>query len=286
VKIQPLFHQQLEFSKVSIAALQVNQVQATAVGAKVKFQDQLLQIQPLTANFYQGILQSKVQISLKKASPVVQVVADLKNVDLASLMKSLSGEPGQLSFEGRATMTADVNTQGNKTEELLKHLNGSGSFSLDKGVMKGIDLAFYVETAAALINKQSLPTRLPHDQSEVGRLTGTAVIKNGVLYNTDLLLESPLFTTTGKGSINLVKKTLDYHLEVTPQAGQSNNALWALAGKKVPIHVSGYWNNPTVSLDTLALMQAIGKEQLQKVQEQIQKALPDKASKFIQNLFH
>lgn len=286
VKLGPLFRQQLEFSKVSIGELQVNQLQATQVDAKMKFKDQVLEIKPVTANFYQGTLSSTTSVALNGPTPVLHVAGDLNNVDMASLIAGMSGKVPALSFEGRANVKMDVNTQGKQTNELLKQLNGTGSLSIDNGVLKGVDIAYYVDTAVALINKQPLPARQPSNATDFGHLTGTGVIKEGILYNQDLFLESPLFTTKGNGTVDLVNKTLDYHLNVTVKLAPSNNTVLALAGKTVPIRVTGSLNDPSVTLDTLALMQEIGKEQLQEVQEKIQKALPDKANKFLQQLFH
>jgi len=286
IRLAPLFHHQLELSKVSVDHWQFNQVHLSKVYAKVQLNNDTLTILPVQANFYQGTVRGEATVSLKKPAPILHISSTLKNVDMASLTNDLLGKNAKLKISGTGNTTIDTNTTGKTTDELLAQLNGTGHFSLDKGLIHGIDIAFFVDTANALINHQSLPTQLPNNSTEFGQLTGTFTIKKGIVYNADLLLESPFYTTRGNGSVNLLNKTMDYHLEVTVKVGSTNNKILALAGKTVPIHVSGNWSNPTVTLDTLALMQEIGKEQLQKIGDKIDKALPPKASQFLKNMFH
>lgn len=284
-ELRPLLHRQLEFSKITMSQLQLNHLQVTNVAAKLQLSEGILQVKPVTADFYQGHLRGDARVIFNQSSPLITISAALDNVDLASLIQAASGKNIQIYFEGKANLNADLAMKGRNAEQLLRQLNGNSRFSIDRGMIKGIDVGFYLETANALINKQPLPKRLPGNQTEFGQLTGTATIKNGIIYNNDLQLESPFYTATGKGFVNLVNRTLDYYLAVTVKAG-AQQELAALTNKSIPIHISGNLDNPSIRLDTFALMQALGKEQLQRVEEKIQQVLPDKANQLIQNLLH
>lgn len=285
VKVGPLLQKQLEFSKVSIEEMQLNQLHLSHVSAKLRIYNNMLEIEPLTAELYQGNLSSGAKITMKQSSPNTHLLSNIQNVAFAQFIAGLSGKKAKLQLDGQANIAMDVTMNGKTQDELLQQLNGSGRLNLSHGVLRGIDISYYVETAAALVNKQNLPTRSPNNETAFGEVSGTGHIENGILYNNDLVLDSPLYTVKGKGSIDLINKTLNYHLEVVAKPGKVNEKLLGLYGKTVPITVSGSLEDPTVSLDTLALMREIGKEQLQKVGEQIQKALPDKANKFIKSLF-
>lgn len=285
-QLGPLLQKQLEFSKVSIGELQVNDLQASNARAKVHYQDQLLEIQQIKADLYQGDLNANMTVSLKESTPRLHSVGSLDKVQVVDLLKGFSGKASRLQFASRGDLHWDVTTQGKKTEELLSHLNGVGRVRLDKGSIKGIDLAYFMDTAAALINKEPLPTQTPNGETEFKQLTATVTIKDGVLSSNDLLLDSALYSIKAVGWVDLVNKTLDYHVDVSSKIQEKTNKLLALYGKTIPIRVSGSLNDPTVTLDTLALMKEIGQEQLQRVGEEIQKRLPDKANSFIKSLFH
>lgn len=286
MKFGPLLHHQLELSKVSIGEIQFNQLHAANIGARVKLNNQTLEIQPVRGEFYEGNLNSQASISLKQTPPVMHIATSLKNISMAALLTGLSGKPPTLQFDGRGNVIVDVTTSGKKADELLQKLNGTSRFNLDKGVIKGIDIDYLVQTAVALINNQPAPDHAATKQTEFGQLTGTAVITNGVAESNDTVIDTPLYTAKGSGSIDLVNKTLDYTLLVTVKAGKVTDKLQGVVGKTIPIRLTGDLNNPKVNLDTLALMKAIGKEQLEKVGERIQKALPENANNFLKKLFN
>jgi uncharacterized protein involved in outer membrane biogenesis len=284
VNLGPLLQKQLDFSKASIGALKLNHLDASNISAKIKFKNQILSLENIRADLYQGHLNVDTTVSLQQAAPTLHIVGDAKGIDVAGFLKGLSGKTSKLQFNGRGDVSWNLTTQGKKTNELLGQLNGTGRFTVSKGSIKGINLAYFVNTAVALINKEPLPSGEPMGETEFGQITGTAIVRNGVITTNDLALEAPLYTAKATGTVDLVNQTLDYHVDVNSKV--VDQKVVALAGKTVPVRISGRISDPSVTLDTLALMKAIGKEQLQKVGQEIQKALPDKANNIIRNLFH
>jgi AsmA protein len=288
LQIKPLLHKQVELSRVSMSHLNFNQLQASRVETKVQLKDQQLKVKSLDADFYQGHIHSDTTVSMKQTPYPLHITGEAKQVNAAEFLKALSQKANpKIYLDGQANVAADLSTSGNNKNELFRRLNGTTRFSLDKGALKGIDIGYYLDTAAALINKQPLPARAMGNQTDFGKMSGTAVVKNGVLNNDDLLIEALLYTIKGKGSINLVNNTINFRLEVSAKPGETEtNKVLALYGKTIPVIVSGSLDNPKVTLDTLSMMEQVGKEQIQKVQDKIQKALPEEANKLIQNLFH
>jgi len=285
-KLGPLFHKQLYVSKASVENLQVNHFEASQVQAKISLKNQILEIHQLRAKVYQGALNADATVFLNTADPNWHVIGKLDKVDIAALLKGFSGKSAKLQVNGSGDFSWDVTTQGKNTDDLLSHLNGSGRVQIDKGSLKGIDIDYFVNTAVALINNQPLPTRTAEGETTFGQLRGSAIIREGVITTNNLVLDSSFYMVEAVGSIDLVNKTLDYYLNVSSKLEEkTNKAALALYGKKVPIRVSGDLSNPAVSLDTLALMKEVGKEQLQRVGQEIQKRLPDKANAFIKSLF-
>ncbi len=90
---------------------------------------------------------------------------------------------------------------------------------------------------------------------------GTAQIKNGVVQNNDLKVQSPdLLNVTGKGSADLPKETLDYTVTV----GQ------------YPIIISGPFSNLKYRVDTSALLKGKVEEKKSEVKEKIEQKLEQK----------
>lgn len=282
----PLWHRQLDLDKVSIANLQINHLEASDVSAKIHLENQVLEIRELSAKLYQGKLNSETRVFLKETPSRLQVQGTLNQVDAAGFLQGLSGKNSSLQLKGSSDVNWNITTQGKTRDELLNHLNGQARAKVSKGSIQGLDLDYFIQTAVALISREPLPSGASTGETQFTQLTGTAIIKDGILTTEDLTLDSPLYFTKAVGSVNLVDKTLDYHLDVSSKISEKSNKLLALYGKTVPVRVSGDLRDPSVRLDTLALMKEVGREQLQKVGQEIQKALPDKANAFIKNLFH
>ena len=87
---------------------------------------------------------------------------------------------------------------------------------MQKGTIKGIDLKKMLDSITAAIRDgsyQKLAELVPQsgDETRFTRLDGTAQIRNGIVQNNDLKIQSPdLLNVTGKGSVNLPRETLDY----------------------------------------------------------------------------
>ena len=185
----------------------------------------------MTAKLYQGSLHADVTISFKDQTPSWFVAGQLHNTQVAPLLQDLTGKTSKLQLTGRCDLGLNITTQGKKSAELLSHLSGSGRFALRDGSLEGIDLAFFVDTAAALINHDALPKRSSQGNTPFGQVTGTAIIKNGIVTTTDLSLDSPLYFAKGAGSIDLNNRSLDYRIDITAKAEAKTNKLLALDGK-------------------------------------------------------
>ncbi len=213
---------------------------------------------------YQGTVTGQL---VADGSKGLNISTDLKAANIA-LQPMLTDFAEYKRLSGAAALTAKLQASGPSVAALVGSLAGTGSLSIGKGELQGLDLA-------------GMLTHL--DPSYIGSgnktifdgVTATYSIANGVVTNSDLALKAPLLTASGAGSVNLPARTLDY--TVTP------TALQGLAGDKgisVPLKISGPWAAPKFGLDmNSALGQKITLEK-QKVEDKAkaaaQKALADK----------
>ena|SRR3990167_7171943 len=271
--------QQLQ-GNIRIAYVKYMNVKAQDMNVSVQWQNNKLTLNPLFAKLYDGTLRGQARGSLFSTTPQWDFNILLERIEFGSLLKDLDRE-NKINISGIGQVSLQAETQGINKEQLLKNLNGNSTFSLDQGVLQGIDLNYFVESANALLNKATPPMPpVGEPQTMFNRLTGTMRIQNGVTKTDDLLLTSPSFTTKAQGDIDLVNQAVNYQLQVTPSAQQKIN--WI-----VPVTVFGNLARPSVRLDMIMLEGMIAKEQFKKIKSKIQeeaKKLPEKINRFLQNL--
>jgi AsmA protein len=194
-------------------------------------------------------------------------------------MQDIYGE-SKLSVMGAADASLQASTFGTDRKQMLSNLNGLSHFNVRDGAIIGIDVSYFVESANALIRRESLDNIQNSRQTPFTNFTGSAVIKNGVANSNDLLFTSSLFVTKASGVIDLTSQMIDYQMQVLPI--RTGKIKWA-----IPLLLTGDLHNPNIHLDKLKLELLIAKDQLEevksKIHEEVQE-LPAKADKFLKKL--
>ncbi len=177
----------------------------------------------LNVNAYPVKWKESVHISRVQAGPLLKALAD---VDM---------------LEGSMDMDTKFHAVG-LTPSAVGSLNGRGSVLFRDGKLKGFDIAGairkYTNPAASQDGAQ---------ETDFAQLSGTFDVKNGIAHNQDLFMASPLLRVTGKGTIDLVQKSMDY--EVKPRVvgslkGQGDTFL--RKGLTIPLHIYGPFDTPKI----------------------------------------
>jgi AsmA protein len=278
---------------MKLASAQVNKVQLSNINIPMSYQGNVLQFSPITASFYQGTLESQVKADLNGAVPQMAVQGKMNNIAMGGLLQDLAGDKQKLTFTGTGQMTFAITTAGKTGDAIVKNLNGTSQFGFNHGEVQGLDIGYLIDTANAFVSKVATPGT-DTNKTDFGNMSGTAAIRNGVITNNDLLMDSTRFDTKGKGSIDLVNQRIDYALETELKQStlSKHNDLFNLYGLPIPIRIVGNLKNPSVNIDTSVLAKAIAQKQIKnaatkvqdKVQEEIKKQLPGDAGKMLQNL--
>lgn len=166
---------------------------------------------------------SKLSVRGVKVEPLMKATADFDTLS------------GTLNSE------AALSSQGRSQRDLVGALAGKGQFALTEGVLKGIDLTQVIEGAArSILGGGSQASG--GGQTAFARASGSYVIAGGILRNEDLLLDSAAVKATGKGTVSLPAKRVDYRLSATASTGQ---ILLGVKGGSltVPVAVDGPWDN-------------------------------------------
>jgi len=250
---------------LKIGSLKANNVKGSNVRLAVKANGGRVDLDPVTADFYQGKLASAITIHAAPATPTFAVRHRFNGISVGPLVKDLADSD---ILEGRGDIALDVNSRGNTVSMLKKTLDGTAALKLADGALKGIDIAGSIRDAKAKLGAlrgeqtQAADSKARTDFSE---LTATFKISNGIARNNDLSMKSPLLRVGGEGEINIGADSLNYLVKasiVGTGKGQGGRAVEDLRGVTVPVRVSGPLAAPSYKLDFGSTVKDAAKQEL------------------------
>lgn len=240
-----------------IGSLKANNVKASNVRLDLKAANGHADVNPLTANFYQGTLASSIAINAAPATPTFAVKHNMTGISIGPLLHDLANND---TLEGKGNVTIDVTTQGGTVAQLKKALNGSAGMKLSDGAVKGIDIAGSIRNAKAKLGALRGEHTQQADKSQktdFSELVATFQIKNGVAHNQDLSLKSPLVRVEGAGDVDIGEDSVNYLVKasiVGTLKGQGGRDVEDLKGLTVPVRVAGPLGAPSYKLDFGAMV--------------------------------
>lgn len=263
--------------KIKLDQIQAAKMKASNLVINAHLQNGILEFTPITAQLYQGTLESQAKINLTTTTPQISAQAKLANVQAEPLMQDLGSQGSKIKVKGTANIDLQITTAGTSSDVVVRNLNGNSHFSFKNGQVSGINIGNMIDSAYAFIKRQPAPAK-GEEVTNFGDLTGTALIHNGVITNNDLVVTGPRFDTKGQGTIDLVNKQINYALKTTTKdVGKNHDDKDALNlySYAIPISISGSLNNPSIRLDTQAIAQEVAKQQIKKVETQVQEKVRD-----------
>jgi AsmA protein len=204
---------------------------------------------------YGGAGRAKLTANGAGRIPQIAMTFDLKNFQANPF---LSDAADFSRIEGTANADLNVTTRGRSQRELVSALNGAGKVTFLNGAIRGINLAAMVRNVTSAFLDPSAQATQKTDFAELG---GTYVIRRGILTNNDFLMKSPLLRLSGKGTVGLPARRVNYRIEpkiVASTKGQGAGA--GAAGISVPVIVSGPWENISYKPDLAGAIGGLAKD--------------------------
>ncbi|MCP4995270.1 MAG: AsmA family protein, partial [Gammaproteobacteria bacterium] len=265
---------------VSVGSVTTNGMLAEKLLLTIKAKNGLLQTSQKVGAFHQGSYSGSVNLNVKGKSPSVSISSNLSKVQMGSLVKKLAGED---RLSGQGLFRANLNASGNSVASLKRTLNGKLNFKFLEGAIKGINLAAELRKAKGLLSGKPVAASSGPEQTDFSQITGSAVVKRGVIHNSDLKALSPFLRVTGKGAVNLVTESLDYTAKVfivgtsKGQGGHDLGALDELKRKKigVPVRFTGPLAAPKWEVQWQKILLNLQKEELKSAAEKLLKGDKD-----------
>jgi AsmA protein len=241
----------------------------TSNGAGVRFY-------PVKADFYGGKHEGDIKIDAKGKQPILSANLGLSGVQAAGLLEDLTGTASLL---GTGDLFLQIQSDVSNSRSSMQTLSGDMGMSILDGSIVGIDITKTLDLVSSALGQQKdVSGETGADQkTEFAELSMSGVFTQGIFNSSDLIMQSPLLRTTGKGSFNLVDETIDYVLEPVLTGDSGVQSLDKLAGVAIPIRLSGNLYEPDYMVDIVAAIAASQKDLIdQKKNELIDQLLGGK----------
>jgi AsmA protein len=242
---------------VTLAEARVAGLDFTQIKAVLDDKNNVARLNPTEAQIYGGRYTGDITYDQSKATPSMALDVHLIGIDAAKAVEN-SKAKGRVS--GKANVNLKVTAQGVGADDILKTLNGNFDANIADGALEGLDLAYELAMAQALIAKQTSTTVPNAHKTQFTSFKLSAPIVNGVATTRDLSIVSNIIKVSGQGSINL--PTTDIDMNLVASVLKSGGATTAV---DVPMKVTGKYTDPSVKPDVESLAKSAVKQKLQEV---------------------
>jgi AsmA protein len=254
-------------ASVKIGELKAAKARVQDLNLRLSGRNGLFRVEPLTLNLYQGDLAVNGTLNLQSDTPRTELALQMKDVQAGPLLKDMMDAD---YLTGAARAEVQLRMAGMDAGAVKPTLNGKGNVVFSQGSVKGLDLLGMVRNAAAAFGLGAAGASRP--QTDFTELKAPFTLEKGVFKTAATTLQSPLLQVQAAGQADLVRETLDFRIDprfVAPLQGQADTA--APAGVTVPVLVSGTFDRPSFQPDLKGLVQQHFGEELQGIQQKIEK---------------
>jgi len=262
--------------------IQANGAKLNDIRVGIASKNQQVIITP-TAKLYEGETKGTITFNETKERSTLAIKNRLSNVNLASLLRDTE-ITDQVS--GKATVDIDVNILDKNG---LQTNNGVIELLVNNGALKGVDIKKVLDDTQEFVDRlrgktndekiesQTEGQSTTTDETRFAEMTATLNLDNNVITNKNLSIKAPAFRISGKGTIELKPKKLDYLTNiaiVNTNSGQGGEDRENLKGAIVPVRFYGDISEPKYKIDTRALIKENTKKEVEKKKDELkEKAL-------------
>lgn len=277
-----------------IGRLKVKNVTSSQLRVDVKARDGIVNVNPLSANLYQGSTRGSLTVNAQTA-PSISLDQNFSGVDIATLAKDAANFD---TLEGKGNVAVHLTLQGNTVSEMKRAAKGSLSLSLVDGAIKGINIAKKMREVKSMLGEKSQSQSANKDEkTDFSELKATFKVNDGIAHNDDLSMKSPLLRLSGSGDINIGNDSINYVAKATlAKTLEGQGGKDSVGGLTVPVRVSGPFADLKYALDFGAMLsdeakqkveaaKASAKQQLDVKKEAVKTQIQDQLKNSLKGLF-
>ncbi|MBS0374481.1 MAG: AsmA family protein [Proteobacteria bacterium] len=255
----------LTIGRATVAALPLTDVRLDFTAAKGE-----IHAAP-SARAFGGVADLDVRLDAARDVPALALAANVRDIDVGAAVKAYA-KSDRLS--GRALAAAKLGGAGRTSAALVDALSGPIDVEVHNGALEGIDLAYELERAEAVLSRQVPAPRSGPERTPFTVLNAHSNLKGGVLATDPLRIETPVLKVAGKGTFQLSDQSVDY--QITTVLQQAPASAPALRGLEIPVAVTGTVRDYKVRPDLGGVAKARLKQELDKHKDQLRDAVTDK----------
>jgi AsmA protein len=242
--------------RFSLGELVANGLKMTNAQLEVSAKGGLVRLKRLAADAYDGSIEIAAALDARKQTPRYQFHSLLSGIQAGAMQQDMLDKT---YISGAASVKAKLLGAGNTVGEIRRSLSGNGDMKFANGSIHGFNVALSLQKARAVLKGEESNVASTTQQTDFSQLTASFTVKDGSLNNPDLLVMSPAIRMDGKGDVNLVNETIDYHATpaiVASSKGRGGGSRDELKGVAVPIHCTGPIADPKCKIDMKLVLKA------------------------------
>ena len=243
--------------RLDIGNLQVAGLSLSDLSATLAADNGLINLAPLSSNLYQGSFNGSINLDATQALPTLGVNVALQQVAIESLLLDMLDAA---MVSGNGSVQLDVRSAGADTLALRQGLTGTGRINLENGILRGVDVGSVLAQLETMLRSRSATQFDRGQQTAFDSFAATLQFDNGVINSNDLLIKSPGFQVTGRGTLlNLHNDRIDFNLLTAVDAATAtrNDQQYDVGGYNVPIACSGTITAPRCLPDASEIMRTV-----------------------------
>lgn len=244
---------------IKIKTLLYDKISASNVTINALTKGNTLSLDPVIASVYDGALNAVVTKALNSDAPLY-FRGNFAQVDMQQMLKILANVE-QLTGRGNIQFSF---------AQTPDNLSGTTHVNITQGAILGLDLDYYLKVAENFLKKQPTSAQKNNAQTPFNSLTATLLINQKIISNEDLVILSDDYQVTGRGTVNLNQRIIDYDLianKIYHDGKEHPNALPLAISVKGPLQKPQI--APNVDLYMKKFIEREGKKQINKQLEKI-----------------
>lgn len=270
--------------KLNIGNLQAFGLKVSNIDLGLAAHNGVIKLDPAKAALYSGKYAGTVQYDVGGGVPKLALDQTLNGIKLGELLKDLFGTQ---RLSGQGNVAAKFTAQGPTVGALRRSLNGNASLKLHDGALEGANLWEAVKGAYAEVKGKHVDQSGTENRTKFTELSMSAKVTDGVAHNDDLKARLPFLAVTGKGDVNLVNESLNYHLRAkitgSPDVEGLNN-LKELNGVTIPVRLAGKFTDIAIKPDVSSALKQKAKAKAKAAEDKAKSKLEDKKKSALDKL--
>ncbi|MBV8804874.1 MAG: AsmA family protein [Sinobacteraceae bacterium] len=218
-------------------SVDAGQIPFKQVAFRIKLDDGVLAIDPLTFQMSEGRVAGGVRIDARKLPPAAHIDMRVKDIQLDQLKGKSPGAQPPLAGIMEARMVVDGT--GDSVHEVMSDANGTFTVVLPQGE---VNTAFAELTGIDVAKGLGLLLTKPQDKDPIRCGIAQFDIKKGLMTADNITFDTQTVLIQGTGSINLGPESLDLNIKGQPKK-------FRLTRLRTPIEVRGHLKKPAFGVN-------------------------------------